>query len=234
MRSALTRAELAAGQLERDAATPRARRLARSVSDAVADLDRLVSDVVGMLANEPRTARSEDLRGVLIELRQRYAPALAARGVEWIDAPETADVPRGDRALARRATALLLRVGASCASEGGRLMLEANADADAWSLGIEVASHRDAADPTSEGLARATRTRESRAQGALDHQWRNGWTALRLRFPTEAAACPTVLIVEPDAALRDTLVQLHRRSGLGGRGGCTPRGHARPSAPRWW
>jgi hypothetical protein len=190
MRTALARAELAAGQLERDAATPRARRLARSVTDAVADLDRLVADLVGLVANGPRPARSEDLRGVLIEVRGRHAPALAARGIEWMDAPDTAGVPRGDPALARRAMVLLLRVGASCARGGGRLMLEAKADADAWSLGVEVASHGDAVDPTCEGLAEL-RALATRAQGVLDHQWSNGGTALRLRFPTGPSCLPS-------------------------------------------
>jgi signal transduction histidine kinase len=190
MRSALTRAELAAGQLERDAATPRARRLAHSVSAAVAELDRLVSDVVGVLASQPRPAPSEDLRGVLSEMRQRYAPALRARGVEWIDSPDGDDVPRGNRALARRATALLLRVAAACAKEGGRIVIGVNADPDSWSVGIEVESHRDATDPPPDSLAEL-RALANRTHGAMDHRRSERWTTLRLRFPAEAAACPT-------------------------------------------
>jgi hypothetical protein len=188
MRSALARADLAVGQLERDSATPRTRRLARAVAEAVADLDRLVSDVVRLVASGPRRTQGDDLREVLSELRQRHAPALAARGVEWIDAPEAAEVPRGDSALARRALALLLRIGAGCARGGGRLVLDASGEPDAWSLGIEVESHLDSIDPRPEGLAEL-RALANRAQGALDHQRCDGRTSLRLRFPNEAA-CP--------------------------------------------
>jgi hypothetical protein len=188
MRSALARADLAVGQLERDSATPRARRLALAVADAVADLDRLVSDVVRLVASAPRRTHGDDLREVLAELRNRHAPALAARGVEWVDAPDAAVAPRGDSALARRALALLLRIGAGCARGGGRLVLDASGDADAWSLGIEIESHLDAVEPRPEGLAEL-RALANRTQGVLDHQRCEGRTSLRLRFPNEAS-CP--------------------------------------------
>lgn len=188
MRSALARAELAAGQIERDAATPRARRLAGSVSGAVAELDRLVSDVVALLANERRAPRAEDLRVVVAELRQRHEPALAARGIAWADDPCALVSLHGDSALARRAGVLLLRVGASCVRGGGALALALDGGDGAWSLTLRVTARECTGVPAAESLAEL-RALASRAHGVFEHAMENGACVLRLRFPIEAGAC---------------------------------------------
>jgi hypothetical protein len=186
MRSALARAELAAGRLARDASTPRARRLAHSISAAVAELDRALGDLVELAAGSQRPARDEDLDGVLRALRERHAPVLAARGIDWVDAPQAGSLLRGDGPLARRAVALLLRVGAASAQGGGQIALAASADAEAWSLGIEVNPACDAPRPATEALAEL-RALASRSHATLDHVHCAGRTTLRLRFPGEAA-----------------------------------------------
>jgi len=189
MRSALARAELAAGQIERDAATPRARRLAGSVSGAVAELDRLVSEAVALLARGRRSARCEDLRSVVTELRRRHAGALAARDVEWNETPLAGPAPCGDPALARRAGALLLRVAAPCARAGGRLAIELGGEDAGWSIAARVEARDRSIDPAPEGLAEL-RALARRTGGVFEHARAAGATVLRLRVPNEAAAWP--------------------------------------------
>lgn len=138
MRSALARAELAASELARDAATPRARRLARAVSGAVADVDLLVSELVLLLTGNVRRHSLDDLRPVLSALRERFAASLEARDILWPVDGSTPPPVDGNPELARRAGVALLRWGAAALPAGGRLSLAARAEPGGWGLDVRL------------------------------------------------------------------------------------------------
>lgn len=131
-RNALARIELAASQIARHASSPAAARLARGISDAVADLDRLLTRTLAAGADAARAGgETGDVARLLDELSLRIAPALAARGVELWIASDGAPHVTGDPHLVRRAALLLARGAADALAEGGKL-----------SLGVARASRR--------------------------------------------------------------------------------------------
>jgi signal transduction histidine kinase len=190
MRTSLARAALAAGQLERDGATPRARRLAGTVSGSVVELDRLIGELISLVVRAARPRQRADLRGPLADLRARHAAPLAARGIEWIASDDAPGPLVGDPAVARRAAALLLRVLAAQAPSGGRLSLEASSEPQGWSLAARV--EIDGAAAPAEASARASapladlRALAARAGASLEHEHGARVVALRLRFPDDS------------------------------------------------
>ncbi len=125
MRDPLAGAELAATQLAREATTPRQRELAEHVSLAVGELDSIISRLLGVLLPTPGDpSEPESLVPVVEDVCRRFAPVLAARGIDWDSASDAVVDVRGDSEQARRLTVGMLRVGASLAGFGGRLSVE--------------------------------------------------------------------------------------------------------------
>lgn len=139
MRSGLTRIELAASQLAREAATPAARRLAAGICDAVDELDRAVSETLALLRRaDPRSAAREDLRPAFRALAARLGPSLAARGVR-VEPQDRGGAPLlGDPRLLRQAAATLLRAGATCCGPERRLRIELVERAGAYGLRLAL------------------------------------------------------------------------------------------------
>jgi len=132
MRSALSRAELAASELSRQAATPRLRQLALSVSQAVADADQLVA----ALARSPSGTRAKRPRvplGPILELlRSRLAASLEAREIDWMPLADQSEEAAADPVLAHRVGVALLRAASALLEDGGTLTLDARADPEGW------------------------------------------------------------------------------------------------------
>ncbi len=126
MKTPLSRVELAASQLMRDALTPANRRLASRVSDAAEDLDALIGRLLALLAPGAKERVVEgDLREVIDSLHRRLSPVLAARGIEWAEpASDQGRALVGDQRRSRRAALMLLRSAAKLVGSGGRLAIE--------------------------------------------------------------------------------------------------------------
>ena len=195
LRGALARVELAASQLGRDAATPHARALVRSISLAVAELDRGLAALTAALVRDalPRRADAAPVSPVLAEVVARLAPALAARGLR-LDAAFGRDdaVLAGDPHVVRRTALLLLRCAADGLGAGGRLVLSAARASEDGALVIEVEgegpARQDGGDAPARAALRALAAaerasleQEARREGALRRE------RLALRLAGEAA-----------------------------------------------
>lgn len=122
-RNALARIELAATQLARDACTPAARTLSRGISDAVEDLDAVLTRaLVPLRAGAPQAQPGSDASNLLPELVGRLARTLAARGIE-LEAEAADGVVQADLHLLRRATLALVRAAARVAGTRGRIVV---------------------------------------------------------------------------------------------------------------
>ena len=162
MRNALARAELAAGELSRHAATPRIRQLALSVSQAVADADHLVAVLARRPAGAHEEAQRVPLGSILELLRSRLAPSLEARGILWMPLADQSEEAAADPVLAHRAGVALLRATAALLEDGGTLTLDARAEPGGWrlELGLKRCGSSESTDlivSASESLASVAR-----------------------------------------------------------------------------
>lgn len=124
MRTPLARVELAASQLARDGTTPAARTLARGISEAVVELDRLIArSLCALVADVASRKLAADCRGVLTEVASRVSPVLRARRIRLqVESPASSPAP-GDLEEVRHAALVLVRAGTSLAPPGGALIL---------------------------------------------------------------------------------------------------------------
>lgn len=187
MRSPLARIELLASQLAREGATPRARSLACAISEAVGEIDLLIARSLELLAPSAWAPPGEaDLRPVLSAVRERLAPALAARGLRWLDQPSP-DAVVGDPSLAREALVNLLREAAARAGNPAELELTLRGDAEGYGFHLRWRSDRVAS--CDEGPTDALR-RFAGANGAtLAWHASSDEGAIELRLPRREAGC---------------------------------------------
>lgn len=174
LRGALARVELAASQLGREAATPHARTLLRSISLAVAELDRGLTALTAALARDalPRRADPGPVSPVLASLVERLAPALAARGLRLEATLEVGDASlSGDPQAVRRAALLLLRCVADGLGAGGRLALAAARAPDDGALVLSVVAAGPVRDGANDGPPRAAlRALVAAERASLEHE----------------------------------------------------------------
>lgn len=123
MRAPLARAELAASQLARDAATPGAHELAAGIGEAVAELDELIGRALAVLLARGAPQGAADLAGVVAELRERLGPVLLARGITWAGGPLAKAMVAGPPERVRACCLALLRAAAALAGPGGSFEL---------------------------------------------------------------------------------------------------------------
>jgi signal transduction histidine kinase len=123
LRTPLARVQLAASQLERDAVTPHARRLALAIAEAVAELDTGITETLSVLVPPAPPATDDDVAVVLETLRQRVAPSLRARGVTWEPGPPAEAPVPGNASWVREAAAVLAREAVVGVGAGGRLRI---------------------------------------------------------------------------------------------------------------
>jgi len=96
LRAALTRAHLAASEIEREVASPRAARLVRRVMSATSEMERTLERVSLRMPSAPDRQDAEPRATRLLEpasaaapqrvldgLHDRLAPILALRGIRW-------------------------------------------------------------------------------------------------------------------------------------------------------
>lgn len=158
MRTPLSRIELAASRLARDATTPTRLDLAHGISDAVSELDEAIAGGLrGLVSDGAGAAEVEDCRAVLEDLRERLTPLLLARSIEWEAEPAGAAEPvPGDPDATRRAALALLRTGSALAGPGGAVALSFAREHEGRRRGIALEVKRGS-DETREGTAAAAR-----------------------------------------------------------------------------
>lgn len=157
LRTPLSRVALATDQLARDASTPAQIALARTVVEAVGELDARITRLTAVLC-EPSLggaadARREDIGGVLQRLHGRLAPGIAAHGVDWQPPRSDAPVACGESHLVRRSAVALLRAGICWAGIGGALALSPAARTEGGGIQLEcrpAGRHRPDQDPIAE------------------------------------------------------------------------------------
>lgn len=119
-RSPLAQIELAASQIYREALTPNARAQSEQIFEAVAQIDALVDRMLRVLVPPKRSAtREQALAPILAALRQRFAPALMACGVEWIFAEDRASGATNQPQQVRKLCTELLRLALALSGKGG-------------------------------------------------------------------------------------------------------------------
>ncbi len=197
LRGALARVELAASQLARDVATPRARALLRSISVAVADLDRGLAALAASPGRgaQPRCPEAVPVAPLLTTIVERLRPALAARGLHLEAAVAEAETAlAGEPQALRRAALLLLRCVAAGLATGGGLTLAAEQAPDDGALVLAVEAAGPARDGASDAAARSALRTLVAAQGAsLEHEERRDGALRRerlaVRFASGEVAC---------------------------------------------
>lgn len=151
LRTPLSRIELAASRLARLVTAPAGRALADDIRGAVSELDDGLGRAMRDLVGAPRpSAPPEDCRGMLEALHQRIAPALHARGIDWIaPAGDAADGPiLGNATAARQAVLCLLEDGLALAPAQGRIELALVPGESPGRCGVALRVHaEDGAEP---------------------------------------------------------------------------------------
>ncbi len=125
IRTPLAQIELAASQLFREALTPNAQARSEQIFEAVSAIDGLVDRMLRVLV--PRSGECEpdqDLAPVVSGLRRRFAPALAACGVDWKWGEPDDERVIGNLEQVRRLCTDLLHLALNLSGEGGRFTLE--------------------------------------------------------------------------------------------------------------
>jgi signal transduction histidine kinase len=130
LRTPLARISLAVEEISAHARHPAQTQLAARIEDALLSADAGIERVIGLL-REPKIAdRAIDAARELARLRERVAPALAARGIEW-PAPEltapSAEI-RIDATQLRRGALCVLRAATEALASGGWLRIEVACD----------------------------------------------------------------------------------------------------------
>jgi signal transduction histidine kinase len=190
MRTPLARIELAASQLEREDGTPAARGLAAGIGEAVGDLDRMITQLLGALVSP---ALGKDAGGklddVILALHDRLAPVLAARGVRW-DSPESTPKAFGDPDVLRVAALAVLRAGAEWAGPGGWLSLQIQEDEQYYGLRLECgAVEACAVQSRVEGSLQELESRILAQGGAIEAECSGALCAANIWLGARRAAC---------------------------------------------
>lgn len=122
--SPLATIELAASRLLRESATPAVHALARTISEAVQEIDAELASALLLLDATPIEPHAEaDALPALRTLVRRATAALAAREIELRAALEAEAAWPGDPDLLAMATSLMVRIAAGQAGRGGRCEL---------------------------------------------------------------------------------------------------------------
>jgi len=185
LRTPLARVQLAASRLEREAVTPAVARLVASISDAVAELDRGIADLLGVLVPPAQPVTDEDVAAALEVLRQRVAPSLCARGVEWTAGAGHAGPVPGNASLVRESAVALVREAAAALGAGGRVRLDLAEAPDRLELRLSLTGGRAGA--PGPGGFEASRALALRRGGGLD--WDGAAGRATLWLPRGEAAC---------------------------------------------
>lgn len=186
LRAPLSRVELAASQLLREALTPAGRRTAERIGEAVREVDRGIARLLAWIEPEADAAAGADWSQVLGELRRRLAGVLALRGITWEEGPLAA-APGTDPGRARLLATALLRAAAARAGAGGRFRVELRAEEGGAVLSVRCRGGATAGPPPpaveeARGLALS--------QGAvLETRKTADGAVLALRLPAGGAAC---------------------------------------------
>ncbi|MDJ0865254.1 MAG: hypothetical protein QNK03_04030 [Myxococcota bacterium] len=190
MRAALARLELVTSQLAREAATPRARALARSASQAVVDLDASIAECTGAFCASAGAGSASriELADVVADLGRRVGPTLEARGIRW-SAGRAAPAPvAADAGVTRRLALLLVRAAVARLAGPGRLLFETDSGDAGWSLAVTLERDRATAPPPREGVDELRRFAAAAATG-FEHELGSQREVLRCRVVDGEAAC---------------------------------------------
>ena len=187
LRTPLSRIELAASRLEREAVTPAARGLAEGICDAVEELDRMIVQLTAVLAppppiDPPRAPLAE----VLPAMRDRLAPVLAARGVQWLE-PELDAGAVGDPDALKLTALSLIRAGTELAGGGGRVSIQLQTEAGRSGVRLEVAS--DAPVAIADSALRELRSRVLIQGGSVELTPRSDGCVASVWFASAGAPC---------------------------------------------
>ena len=130
LRTPLARIQLVANRLERGAdAASSPSEIGEILSEAVAELDRGISQTLAVLVPSAHAALCSDVAETLAALRERVAPSLAARGIEWCVSRGSTPSVRAPASRLREAAVALVRDAAASLPPGSRLEVRAHGSA---------------------------------------------------------------------------------------------------------
>ena len=142
MRTCLSRVELAATRLAREAATPAARGLAVGISKAVYEIDDEIGDALRALRSESQEADIGDCRPILAAFRRRMSPILRAHDVAWCDDAVAVDLCIADRAAFEFSALVMLRTGIELVGADRTIDLSLVHGADTCDIGLRLGLDR--------------------------------------------------------------------------------------------
>ncbi len=168
IRTCLSRVELAASRLAREATTPVARDLVAGISQAVQEIDDEIGEALLSLRTESNSdAEVSDCSHSLEILRDRMSPILHAHGIHWLPREIGEPCLTTNRDGIELAALVMLRTGIALAGHGGTIDLELVRDPETSRIGLRLAAERvDASEGDPDTLIHA-RALAERHRGSL-------------------------------------------------------------------
>lgn len=172
MRTPLARVELAASQLDRDGATPRARELARCIREAVIEMDRRIETSLRALLPAAPASVARACGNVLEEVLARVGDVLGARGLRCALRPDPPDPVIGDPDRLRRAALCLLRSAGGVAGSGGTVSIGLEDAPGRYGVSVDISRGGPDAGATGlEPLVAAAREFALAHEAEIDVRW---------------------------------------------------------------